>query len=107
MALLQWGACGRGGLPGALGAAPHPPPRLSMARPPPAALPELALYTCARQCSSQPVSLSLSSPAPPAPNLENLACPHVPLTMSLPFSGPFRVCPVFGDEVADLKEDSR
>ena len=55
-----------------------------------------------RQLSSQPLSLSLSSLALPSPNLENLACPpQVPLIMSLPFSGPFHVRSVFGDEVAD------
>lgn len=66
-----------------------------------------------RQLSSQPLSLSLSSLALPSPNLENLACPpQVPLIMSLPFSGPFHVRSVFGDEVADPEsrtpgEDSR
>lgn len=75
------------------------------------------LATCvplpSRQFSSQPLSLSLSSPALPSPNLENLACPpQVPLIMSLPFSGPFHVRSVFGDEVADPEsrtpgEDSR
>lgn len=50
--------------------------------------------------SSQPLSLSLLS-CPPLPQSGNLACPQVPLFMSLPFLGPFHVRSVFGDEVAD------
>lgn len=61
------------------------------------------LYLLSRQFSSQPLSLSLSSPALPPPIWKILPAPQVPLIMSLPFSGPFHVCSVFGDEVLTLK----
>lgn len=76
----------------------HPPGPSGLTR-----LPVLValLFLLSRQFSSQPLSLSLSSPALPPPIWKILPAPQVPLIMSLPFSGPFHVCSVFGDEVAD------